>query len=230
MAAHLTGVDFKFQCLDGQNSKMNLLLLWFDRYQVANLINRTIWLYGGERPNTKEACPAKYPFLRIDKMALQIQDDLRKMAVTLLGTRDEIRRHPDIPVDAEPLIPDIQLDDVVLHFRCGNVLGGANRNDFGMIRFNEYKKWIPNGTESIGILTQLFEKERNRRKDSGKTNDCRKVVYALVEYLQEFDPKANITIHNGKHETLPLAYARLVMAHYVITSLSSFGIFPIIGT
>jgi len=68
MATHLAGVDFKFQCLDGQNSKMNLLLPWFDRYQVANLINRTIWSYGGERPNTKEACPAKYPFLRIDKM------------------------------------------------------------------------------------------------------------------------------------------------------------------
>jgi tetratricopeptide (TPR) repeat protein len=230
MAAYLAGVDFKFQCLDGQNSKMNLLLPWFDRHQVANPINRTIWPYGGERPNTKEACPVKYPFLRIDKMALQIQDDLRKMAVTLLGTRDEIRRHPDVPVDAEPLIPNVQLDDVALHFRCGDVLGGANRNDFGMIRYNEYKKWIPKDTESIGILTQPFEKERNRGRDSRRTDDCRTVVFALVEYLQDFAPKAKITIHNGSNETLPLAYARLVMANYAITSLSSFGIFPIVGT
>ena len=230
MAAYLAGVDFKFQCLDGQNSKMNLLLPWFDRHQVANPINRTIWPYGGERPNTKEACTVKYPHLRIDKMALQIQDDLRKMAVTLLGTRDEIRQHPDVPVDAEPLIPNIQLDDVALHFRCGDVLGGANRNDFGMIRYNEYKKWIPKDTESIGILTQPFEKERNRGRDSGKTENCRTVVFALVEYLQDFAPKAKITIHNGSNETLPLAYARLVMANYAITSLTSFGIFPIVGT
>ncbi|MGK3758442.1 MAG: tetratricopeptide (TPR) repeat protein [Bacillariaceae sp.] len=230
MAAYLAGVDFKFQCLDGRNSKMILLLPWFDRHQVANPMNRTIWPYGGERPNAKEACPVKYPFLRIDKMALQIQDDLRKMAVTLVGTRDEIRWHPDVPVDAEPLIPNIQLDDVALHFRCGDVLGGANRNDFGMIRFNEYKKWIPIDTESIGILTQPFEKERNRGRDSRRADDCRTVVFALVEYLQDFAPKAKITIHNDNNETLPLAYARLVMANYAITSLSSFGIFPIVGT
>lgn len=32
------------------------------------------------------------------------------------------------------------------------------------------------------------------------------------------------------NETLPLAYARLVMANHSVTSLSSFGIFPIIGS
>lgn len=230
MAAFLAGVDFKFQCLDGQSSKMNLLLPWFDKYQVATKTNRTRWPHGGDRPTAKEACPPKYPYLRIDKMAYEIQDDVRKMAVSLVGTRDEVRRHPDISVDEIPLIPNVQLDDVALHFRCGDVLGGARRNDFGMIRFNEYKKWIPKNTESIGILTQPFEKERNRGQDSRKADSCRIVVHALVDYLQAFAPNARISIHNGVNETHPLAYARLVMANYSITSLSSFGIFPIIGT
>jgi len=230
MAAYLAGVDFKFQCQDGQDSKMSKLLPWFDQYQVAPRTNRTSWPHGGNRPNQKEACPPKYPFLRIDHLALQIQNDLRKMAVTLVGSRDEIRRHPDIPIDVEPLIPDVQLDDVALHFRCGDVLGGANRYDFGMIRFNEYKKWIPNNTESIGILTQPFEKSNARNVDKRKTELCREVVYALVDYLQEFAPNATISIHNGANETLPLAYARLVMANTSITSLSSFGIFPVVGT
>ena len=230
MAAFLAGVDFHFQCLDGQTSKMTLLLPWFDKYQTATSRTESGWPFGGNRPLRKEACPPKYPFLRIDKMAYEIQDDLRKMAVSLVGTRDAIRRHPEVPVDAKPLIPDVQLDDVALHFRCGDVLGGANRNDFGMIRFNEYKKWIPNTTESIGILTQPFEKERNRGKDSGNADKCRVVVHALVDYLQEFAPNAKISIRNDINETLPLAYARLVMANYSITSLSSFGIFPIIGT
>ena len=229
MAAYLAGVDFQFQCLDGQNSKMSLLLPWFDKYQRGNPVNRTVWPLGGDRPNAKEACTPKYEFLRIDKMAFETKDDLQKMAVSLVGTRDEVRRHPEVPVDAKPLIPDIQLDDVALHFRCGDVLGGARRNDFGMIRFNEYKKWIPNNMESIRILTQPFEKDRNRGQDKRKADNCRTVVYALVDYLQEFAPKAKISIHNGVNETHPLTYARLVMANYSITSLSSFGIFPIIG-
>jgi len=230
MAAYSAGVDFRFQCMDGQSSKTSLLLPWFDKYQVAKPRNHTYWPHGGKRPNAKEVCPSKYQFLRIDKMAYEIQNDLRKMAVSLVGTRDGIRQHPDVPFDATPLIPDVQLDDVALHFRCGDVLGGARRNDFGMIRFNEYKKWIPNTTESIGILTQPFEKERNRGQDSKKVEGCRTVVYALVDYLHHFAPNAKISIHNGVNETHPLAYARLVMANYSITSLSSFGIFPVIGT
>ena len=99
-----------------------------------------------------------------------------------------------------------------------------------MIRFKEYKKWISPDTESIGIVTQPFEKKRNRGPDGRKAENCRLVVHALVDYLQAFAPKARITIHNGANETLPLAYARMVMANYTITSLSSFGIFPVIGT
>jgi hypothetical protein len=229
MAAALAGVDFKFQCVDGQESKMELLLPWFDQYQTSDPQNRSVWPYNGSRPSEKEACPSKYPFLRIDKMATQIQDDIRRMAVKLIGTRDDIRRHEDVSVNEDPLIPGIELDDAVIHFRCGDVLGGANRYDFGMIRFNEYKKWIPNTTTSIGILTQPFEKERNRKNDSGKVDACRQVVDALVNYLQSFAPSAKISIHNDLNETIPLAYARLAMANYSITSLSSFGIFPVIG-
>lgn len=65
----------------------------------------------------------------------------------------------------------------------------------------------------------------------GKADNCRLVVTSLVDYLQSYvAPDATISIHNGVNETLPLTYARLVMANYSITSLSSFGIFPVIGT
>lgn len=230
MAAAVAGVDFKFQCTNGQQSKMELLLPWFDQYQAANPSNRSFWAYGGTRPNEKDACPPKYPSLRIDKIAFQIQDDLRRMSLTLLGPRNDdhmkyVGSGPAMP----PLIEGVVLDDVAIHFRCGDVLGGAKRYDFGMIRFNEYKKWIPDATQSIGILTQPFEASRNRKIDSRKTDNCKKVVYALVDYLQAFAKDAKISIHNSVNETLPLAYARLTMANYSITSLSSFGIFPIIG-
>jgi hypothetical protein len=229
MAAVLAGVDFQFQCSDGRQSKMKLLLPWFDQYIPAPS-SRKEWPFGGERPNEEDACTSKYPRMRIDKMALQIQNDIRRMAVELLGKQDDVRQHPLLPSDAAPLIPDVHLDDVAIHFRCGDVLGGAKRSDFGVIRFWEYKRWIPVDAKSIGILTQPFEKERNRGTDARKADNCRRVVETLVDYLQAFAPKAKISIHNGANETLPLAYARLAMANYSFTSLSSFGIFPIVGT
>merc|ERR1719375_2633144 len=105
------------------------------------------------------------------------------MAVALLGT-DAIRHHhrhqeddgeeeqPEPPSSRAPqqppLIQNVVLDDTMIHFRCGDVLGGVNRNDFGMIKFNAYKRVIPNTTKSIGIATQSFEEKFNRRKDTKK--------------------------------------------------------------
>ncbi|KAL3909163.1 MAG: hypothetical protein SGILL_008196, partial [Bacillariaceae sp.] len=195
MAVAVAGVDFQFQCTDGRDSKMSMILPWFDQYIPAPS-NRNEWPYSGIRPSEGDACSSKYPRLRIDKMAIQIQQDIRKMAVQLLGKQDDIRQHPDLSPDAPPLIPNVELDDVAIHFRCGDVLGGAKRNDFGMIRFYEYKKWIPRDTPSIGILTQPFEKDRNRGKDAGKAKNCQKVVETLVDYLQAFAPNARISIHN----------------------------------
>ena len=99
-----------------------------------------------------------------------------------------------------------------------------------MIKFTEYERWVSPEPKSIGILTQPFDPSRNRRLDIRRLHYCRNATYALVEILQETYPETKITIHNGPNETLPLAFARLVMANQSFTTLSSFGIFPIIGT
>jgi hypothetical protein len=229
MATALAGVDFKFQCSDGQKHKMQFILPWFDQYKPAPA-DRTSWPFSGSRPTQSLACSSKYGFLRIDLMASEIQGDIRNMAVALVGDQAIVPRYPHYASKVAPLIPNVVLDNVAIHFRCGDVLGGAKRNDFGMIRFYEYKKWIPRNTTSIGILTQPFEKKGNRGMDARKAENCRSVVEALVDYLQKFAPNAKISIHNGINETLTLAYARLAMANYSFTSLSSFGIFPVVGT
>ena len=81
----------------------------------------------------------------------------------------------------------------------------------------------------MGIVTQPFEKERNRSQDKSKVDNCRAATYHLVDYLQGFLPSAKISIHNGPDETLPMTYARLVMADQSFTTLSSFGFFPVVG-
>jgi hypothetical protein len=40
----------------------------------------------------------------------------------------------------------------------------------------------------------------------------------------------SISIHNGPNKMLPLAYTPLAMANHTFVSLSSFGIFSMIGT
>jgi hypothetical protein len=229
IAAALARVDFQFHCSDGRDSQMTLLLPWFDGSLKAPTADLP-WPYSGTLPSENIACSDKYSAIRVDKMAHQIRDDIQKMAVTLVGARDDKRRHSSIPRDQTPLIPGVVLDDVVIHFRCGDVFGGAKRNDFGMIKFTEYKKWISRDARTIGILTQPFDDRLLRAKDAGRTNSCRQATYLLVDYLREYLPNATISIHNNENETLPLAYARLAMANQSFTSLSSFGIFPVIGT
>ena len=229
IVAALARVDFQFHCSDGRDSQMTLLLPWFDGNLTAPSVDLP-WPYSGTLPSENIACSDKYSAIRVDKMAHQIRDDIRKMAVTLVGARDEKRHHSSIPRDQTPLIPGVVLDDVVIHFRCGDVFGGATRNDFGMIKFTEYKKWISRDARTIGILTQPFDDKLLRAKDAGRTHSCRQATYLLVDYLREYLPNATISIHNNVNETLPLAYARLAMANQSFISLSSFGIFPVIGT
>ena len=72
-----------------------------------------------------------------------IQQDMQRLA------KEVINGQEDVPNNGTLFI----LDDVVIHFRCGDVLGGQFHNDFGMIPFREYTKWIwASNTTSIGIV------------------------------------------------------------------------------
>jgi hypothetical protein len=59
---------------------------------------------------------------------------------------------------------------------------------------------------------------------------CRTLVYAFQDYLQDKFPQAKVHIRNDRSETIALAYARMVMAKQVVGSMSTFSIYPIIGT
>jgi len=112
-------------------------------------------------------------------------------------------------------------------------LMASNHPSFGFMKFSGYTKYISKEARSIGILTQPFDKNPDSRKfDAGeaKRTRCRIVVLSLVDYIRERFPNASINIHNGPNETIALAYARMVMANQTIVGISSFGVFPGIGT
>jgi hypothetical protein len=252
LATSYFGIDLDFQCLvvvppsssqsqspehsnnnDKQQNylddlKHNLLLPWLTGYYPAHS-SQIPGITLHEEAEEEEVCTNRYDRIRIDKMAVEMKHDIQRMA-------------EQIPLLSEDHDDDDEYDghdDVVIHFRCGDILGGQLRNDFGMIPFRTYTKYINhNETSTIGIVTQPFETDRNRQIDRGRIQHCRRVVERLVEYLQEnMIPAAatgtttTIRIHNGLNETIPMAYARIVEAkQQAFTTLSSFGIFPVIAT
>lgn len=113
-------------------------------------------------------------------MARAMLSDVRKLAVTVLGTTKQWS-YPEVPRNQAPLVKNIDLDEVVIHFRCGDILGGVKRHDFGIIHFSEYVKWISNSSKNFGIVTQPFVKGKYTRvADDNKSLQCREVVRALV--------------------------------------------------
>jgi len=166
-----------------------------------------------------------------------IQKDMRRLAVLVLGA---VREGRDIslngldlpPILPPPLYPRTEIDDVALHFRCGDVLGGPSAHGFyGIIKFDEYKRQISPEAQSIGIHTQSFDPSLVRGEDRDKTHNCHLVVLALLNYLKSAFPDALVTVRNTPDDTnIPLTWARMVMANQTFVSLTTFGIFSAIST
>ena len=144
---------------------------------------------------------------------------------------------------------NIRFDEAVIHFRCGDLLT-VDLSGYGFLTFHGYSRHISSSVRSIGILTQPFGKLKKNAvvekahhpssiADQGRTMDtaneivarrCLTLVYAFKQYLEDKFPNATVQIHNDRTESIALAYARMVLAKQVVGSMSTFSIYPIIGT
>jgi hypothetical protein len=132
-----------------------------------------------------------------------------------------------------PAFPDTELDDVAIHYRCGDALMGSHGR-FYYVKFAEYSKLISPEARTIGIVTQPFSAGANTRpnddiEESGER--CKTLVYGLVDHLQSHFPHTKISIRNGPNETLALAFARMIMANQTLAlTPSTFSVFPTVTT
>jgi hypothetical protein len=245
-------VDIHFVCPDVEATKKELILPWFTGWfpprheSNSRFCNVTI----------RQAC-GNYDTVPIAYMYKEMQYDLRRMAIGLVGVPgsdhpsaqfaekylwsesggDESFSVLQLPVpqrDDDPPFPTdtFELDDAIIHFRCGDLMA-SNHPSFGFMKFSGYTKHVSPDARSIGIVTQPFDDDAQSRNGDSRTklrDRCRIVVLSLVDYIQERFPSSRIQIHNGPNETIALTYARMVMANQTIVGISSFGVFPAVAT
>lgn len=143
---------------------------------------------------------------------------------------ERILQISDESLSDEPIIPNIVLDDAVLHFRCGDLLTDGHIK-YGFMKFSSYVRIIHPYVRSIGIITQPFQGQ-SRRTDQKRLAPvrCKVLVSSLVEYLQKAFPRARITIHNDESETIVISYTRMILARQSIAGISTFAFFPALAT
>jgi hypothetical protein len=139
----------------------------------------------------------------------------------------------------------IELDDAVVHFRCGDLLL-TSLNSYGFMTFDGYSRHISPEARTIGILTQPFGLEtistnpmeealpvQHRTLDTSNLQvkqRCRTLVLAFADHLNERFPSAKVSIRNDRSETITMAYFRIVMANQTIGAMSTFSVFPMVGS
>ena len=255
LTAYVYGnVGVHITCYDAEATKNDLILPWLTGWFPPRPISQSTSI----PISIQEAC-GNYSTQPLSYMYKEIQYDLRKMAVGLMGVPQS--DHPSAPfaehlwsrdldaigrslgsisqlpipqkLDRPPFPSEIyELDDAVLHFRCGDLMNSVHPG-FSFLKFSGYTRHILPDTQSIGILTQPFDAgSQSRKSDAGplKRSRCRTVVFALVDYVKQHYPNARVRVHNSVNESIALTFARMIMANQAIAGISSFGVIPAMST
>lgn len=207
-----------------------------------NINNSLIWhLQGSYPPNTTtpfQEIPKKRDtcrgmgFIPLQYASEYIRFDLRKLAVSIFGSREDIPESKNYVQEGHQsshLL--VSLDDVAIHFRCGDLLKGLPSEDYGFLKFQSYTDLIDPTASSIGIVTSSFNPDYIRVQDQGTGTICQHIVIAFQRHIQAVFPNATVSIHNGPNESIPVSYSRLIMAKkQTFTGPSTFGVFPAIAS
>ncbi|CAB9515276.1 expressed unknown protein [Seminavis robusta] len=174
-----------------------------------------------------------YTKLPVGHKAPEMQHEFRKMATALLGIpypghpaeawakkylwatshtymgRDSVMQMPNPQKGENPLYPNVELYDAILHFRCGYYMA-TDSESVGFMKFHSFSRPLHASVKSIGIATNPFGSTSQSSildSDSVAVIRCKKVIFGKF-------PKARITIHNDANDSLALTLARMVMAKH----------------
>jgi hypothetical protein len=150
----------------------------------------------------------------LDQMVDAIRLDLRNMTEYL------VTEYPWFSQD---------LDEATIHLRIGDI-GRQEHGLYGLIPFHVYKKLIPKGVKSIGIITAPFKQNRPAW-GYGDADLNERVSLAVQDYLQQTFPEARVSIRNDDvNETMAMTYARMISANWSFCGSSTFCLYPALAT
>jgi hypothetical protein len=234
VAAMAYEVEFQFQCSSRKTTQNIFWWLQTTTTTTNGTNSLATKLYDPPLPPKDLACRGmgKAP---IHYMSERIRHDLRRMAVRIFGIRDEEmaqRYKGEYHIEIPPLFPEVDLDEVAIHFRCGDVLRnlGKNETNYGLVKFQTYRNHIdPESRQSIGIVTTPFDKKKLRHQDASFHKSCERITQKLVAYLSKHFPHAKVNIRNDPTDSLEMVYSRLILAKQNICVRSTFCLFPAIA-
>ncbi len=220
IVARLVGnVEVKMECGDALETRSSLVFPWL----MGTFTSSNSSADSAQVSVIADACekfqPDNAPIIMGD-----IKYELRRMALSLVGVpygghpaahfvKDELREELlQIPMDASPLFPNTELDDVAIHFRCGDIIERRFHPNYSYVRWSALAKLISSEARSIGIITQPFSGQ-TRKVDRSNKRRCPRLVNALQTYLKKKFPKARVELRNSPDESVALAFTRLIMAN-----------------
>lgn len=213
-------IEVNIQCNDTEIMKDTLILPWltgsfpFIKSVSKNIISSSM---NNEKFNGllahRQVC-RKYSQTY---MVHDMRYELRRMAISLVGipykghpaekwahnhlwsnrTNTDNRMSIQDPIhNTKPIYSNnIILDDIIFHFRCGDIIEQGH-DTFGFMKYKSYMKFImgKKNYNSIGIVTQPFYQAngQHRKIDRKGNHKCKLLLFAFRKYLN------NILNHDTK--------------------------------
>jgi hypothetical protein len=119
-----------------------------------------------------------------------------------------------------------QLDDVTIHFRCGDILSHPF-TEYGYPRYKIYSL-LGHTFETIGILSAPFSGKQSRLPDLVNAAKCDKLLSDYVDYFSSQYPNVKVTVRNN--DSLEEAFGRLMHSNQSWCNPSTFCLFPVLAT
>lgn len=235
LIARLVGnVEVTMECTDAVATRSQLVVPWLMGSFAATPSP-------GSSPNLKDACDSLQP-KTVHLIVDDIKYELRRMALSLVGVpyknhpadkfvqEDSREKSLQVPMPTSPLLPGVELDDVAIHFRCGDIIEVRAHHKYRYARWSSLAKLISPDARSIGIVTQ----PRNgqvRGVDSSNRDRCPQLLEPMLAYFQKKFPRAKVSLRNSPEETIALAFTRFIMANQSLAGgFSTFYSMPFYAT
>jgi hypothetical protein len=118
------------------------------------------------------------------------------------------------------------VDDVTIHFRCGDILSHPFR-EYGYPRYNVYQSYLSD-FNTLGILTAPLSKNGSRSVDYVNKELCHDLLLDMVRFFSSKYPNVTVTIRSN--DSLEDAIGRLLHSKQSWCNPSTFCLFPTLAT